>query len=89
MNNRLNKKADEQTPMQNLQTTQTMFFKVSWSNFDFFEVKFQLIWMTSNLGQQIAYQQVLTIFLRWKERSTDSKLCMPLILEISYLDKTC
>lgn len=28
---------------QNLQNIQTMFFKVSWSNFDPFEVKFLLI----------------------------------------------
>lgn len=43
MNNRLNKTADEQTPTQNLQNIQAMFFKVSWSNFDPFEVKFLLI----------------------------------------------
>lgn len=42
--------------------------------------------MISDLGQQISYQQVLTILLWWKKRSTESKLHMPLMLKISYLD---
>lgn len=41
---------------------QAMFLKVSWCNCDPFEVTLLLVWMTSDLGQQIAYWQVLTSF---------------------------